>query len=350
MDTLALTDRDGVYGAVKFARAARSAGVRPVLGVDLAVEPTGLLSPPPMVHPSLRRAARGGRPGGSSRPRAARRSTRGTRGSPCWPGTRPGWAALCRLVSATHLRGERGKPVSTLDLVAEHVRAAAAAGGGLLVLLGPGSEVGRALTARRPDLARAVLARWRERGRADRPGARGGLAPRARRPAPGRPDARAGGRGAAHRGAHQRGALRRPRPTPRPSTCSTPSRRLVPLDPRHVDRVNAEGYLKSGKEMARGRRGGRHRRGAGRPGGPPAARRDPAGRRPVRGRPAGRPRHGRGALPRPATCSAGRRPTTRWRPRRRCCGSAARAGWAGGRWPPPREVRRRLDDELAIIE
>ncbi|MGH8969138.1 MAG: PHP domain-containing protein, partial [Actinomycetes bacterium] len=39
MDTLALTDRDGVYGAVKFVGAARSAGVRPVLGVDLAVEP-----------------------------------------------------------------------------------------------------------------------------------------------------------------------------------------------------------------------------------------------------------------------------------------------------------------------
>ena len=46
MDTLALTDRDGVYGAVKFARAARSAGVRPVLGVDLAVEPTGVLGRP----------------------------------------------------------------------------------------------------------------------------------------------------------------------------------------------------------------------------------------------------------------------------------------------------------------
>ena len=29
MDTLALTDRDGVYGAVKFARAAQSAGIRP---------------------------------------------------------------------------------------------------------------------------------------------------------------------------------------------------------------------------------------------------------------------------------------------------------------------------------
>ena len=46
MDTLALTDRDGTYGAVKFVRAARAAGVRPVLGVDLAVAPTGALDRP----------------------------------------------------------------------------------------------------------------------------------------------------------------------------------------------------------------------------------------------------------------------------------------------------------------
>ena len=38
MDTLALTDRDGTYGAVKHARACRAAGLRPVLGVDLAVD------------------------------------------------------------------------------------------------------------------------------------------------------------------------------------------------------------------------------------------------------------------------------------------------------------------------
>ena len=37
MDTLALTDRDGTYGAVRFVRAARRAGIRPVLGVDLEV-------------------------------------------------------------------------------------------------------------------------------------------------------------------------------------------------------------------------------------------------------------------------------------------------------------------------
>src|SRR3954465_1652490 len=39
MDTLALTDRDGVYGAVKFARSCYAAGIRPVLGVELAHRP-----------------------------------------------------------------------------------------------------------------------------------------------------------------------------------------------------------------------------------------------------------------------------------------------------------------------
>jgi error-prone DNA polymerase len=36
--SVALTDRDGVYGAVRFVRAATEAGVHPVLGVDLALE------------------------------------------------------------------------------------------------------------------------------------------------------------------------------------------------------------------------------------------------------------------------------------------------------------------------
>src|SRR3978361_992552 len=39
MTALALTDRDGVYGAVRFAKACRDVGIRPVLGVDLAVAP-----------------------------------------------------------------------------------------------------------------------------------------------------------------------------------------------------------------------------------------------------------------------------------------------------------------------
>ena len=51
--------------------------------------------------------------------------------------------------------------MSTLDLVAEHAGGAAQAGS-LAVLLGPASELGRAVTARRDDLARAHLSRWRD--------------------------------------------------------------------------------------------------------------------------------------------------------------------------------------------
>ncbi|MGW2854992.1 PHP domain-containing protein, partial [Streptomyces sp. NPDC001215] len=44
MDALALTDRDTLAGAVRFARACAAAGVRPLFGAELAVaapEPVG---------------------------------------------------------------------------------------------------------------------------------------------------------------------------------------------------------------------------------------------------------------------------------------------------------------------
>src|SRR4051812_30250602 len=152
MDTLALTDRDGVYGAVKFATACQKAGVRPVFGVDLAVRP---IRPAPVEHGLARRRtpARGGaflETAETVLPRVVLLARDGR-----------GWAALCRLVSATHLAGERGVPVSSLELVAEHAGGAAQAGA-LAVLLGPASEVGRAVAARRPDVARTHLDRWRD--------------------------------------------------------------------------------------------------------------------------------------------------------------------------------------------
>ena len=330
MDALALTDRDGLYGAVKFARAARSAGIRPVLGVDLALERdraalagAGMGRPPALRSPA---------PAGPARRAAAPPSTRGTRGSPCWPGTSAGWAALCRLVVG-HPPARRAREAGEHPGPGRRARPGRGrAGGGLLVLLGPGSEVGRALTARRPDLARAVLARWREVVEPSRPGARGGLAPRSRRPAPGRPDARAGRRGAAHRGAHQRGALRRPlrRPDRRRA------RRVPPAGRRSTPATSTGSTPRATSSPAR--RWRRSPRRSPRPRGwtATAARRllaaHPPGRRPVRGRPAGRPRHGRGPLPgarRPGRRTAGR--ATRWRPRRRCCGQRceARAGPAG---------------------
>ena len=155
MDTLALTDRDGVYGAVRFVKACMRSGIRPILGVDLAVEPSGLTRRPSPARPGPSRVApaRGGSyrdPVGGVLPRVT-----------VLAGSKAGWAALCRLVSATHLRGERGVPVTTLDLVGEHC-AGLGSGHDLVVLLGPSSELGEAAALRRDDLAGAVLRRWRE--------------------------------------------------------------------------------------------------------------------------------------------------------------------------------------------
>ncbi len=149
MDTLALTDRDGTYGAVKFVRACRSAGIRPVLGVDLAVDLTvGSMSMAER-RPPRRAPARGGetrdlslQQGGSARVTFLASG-------------KAGWAALCRMVSATHLAGERGRPLATLDLLAPHL-----AGGDVLVLLGPSSEVGTAASRRRDDLGLAAIEPW----------------------------------------------------------------------------------------------------------------------------------------------------------------------------------------------
>jgi error-prone DNA polymerase len=250
MTALALTDRDGLYGAVKFALACRSAGVRPLFGVDLAVAPElGTALPP-----ALASAVGGEAPG---RPHAARgRTATTTRRAPARGGASvdprlprvtflardgAGWRSLCRLTSATHLRGTRGEPVSSLAVAAEHAS-------GLIALLGPGSPVGRALAAGRADLASAHLAAWRavfgshlvvelvhHRGRGDRSRAQALM------------------RFAAAEGVPVvlSNAVRYVDALDAPTAdVLDAARRLVPLDQRHVDRRTAEGYLKSGKEMA----------------------------------------------------------------------------------------------------
>ena len=76
-------------------------------------------------------------------------------------GGRGGWAAICRLVSAVHLAGERGSPVLDLDAAAADEIAPLLGSGDVVVLLGPGSQVGTAATRRRDDLALAALEPWR---------------------------------------------------------------------------------------------------------------------------------------------------------------------------------------------
>jgi error-prone DNA polymerase len=131
MPALALTDRDGLYGAFKHVSACVDAGIKPLLGADLALSPAD--------------------------------SWHGGRVTLLAIG-RQGWASLCRLVSAAHAEAgaETGAgraadddiPAITPELIAEHAA-------GLVLLLGPASDVGRAVAARRRDLARRLLARWR---------------------------------------------------------------------------------------------------------------------------------------------------------------------------------------------
>jgi error-prone DNA polymerase len=256
MDTLALTDRDGVYGAVKFARSCYAAGIRPVLGVELAHRPVL----PTQSAAKAKNPVRGGafrEPVGGGLPRVTfLASADGTGGG------RSGWAALCRLVSSTHLAGQRGVPVLDLALLGapewQGVREALAAGH-LMVLLGPASELARAATRRRDDLGLAALAPWRD------------LVPRTHLVAelvshrlPSSEGGGAWGPGTSPHAARMAGMARRAgigsvlsnavRYADRGDAATVDvldaARRLVALDRRHVDRGNAEGYLKSGKEMA----------------------------------------------------------------------------------------------------
>ncbi|MCG7207633.1 DNA polymerase III subunit alpha [Streptomyces arenae] len=136
MDALALTDRDTLAGAVRFAKAAARAGVRPLFGVNLATVPAEALR-----QDKRRAPVRGGAFVDESAPRATFLARDGARG----------WADLCRLVTAAH----RSAGTPLLPWPDNH-------GDGVTVLLGPASDVGRALAAGRPDRAARLLAPWRE--------------------------------------------------------------------------------------------------------------------------------------------------------------------------------------------
>jgi len=205
---------------------------------------------------------------------------------------RTGWASLCRLVSAAHLglrpdlgtgaatgtgppvgpdpraldpRGpapevRRGSPVTSLEVVAEHAD-------GLVLVLGPESEVGRALAGRRPDLAEAALAPWRavfgrrlaievvsHRARDS------GLAVTDLSGAPSRGlpySSVSAARSLAFARDHDlpavlTNAVRHATRDQAPVVDVLDAiRRLVPIDSRHLDRANGEGYLAEGAHMER---------------------------------------------------------------------------------------------------
>jgi error-prone DNA polymerase len=120
MRALALTDVNGLYGAVRFWEAARQAELEPILGAD--VRPAALKRPRPGLHPGLRSAPR---PAPPLAPRSAPRRADAPGGVPAGappgaeagaaPGaaeeeravllvrTPEGYARLCQILSRLHL-------------------------------------------------------------------------------------------------------------------------------------------------------------------------------------------------------------------------------------------------------
>lgn len=98
MPALALTDHGVVSGAIKFYRAAREAGIKPILGCEVYVAPDSRFSRDPASH------------------RAASHLV-------LLSADRRGWQNLLRLVHRAHTEGFYYKPRVDLELLSEWGRA-----------------------------------------------------------------------------------------------------------------------------------------------------------------------------------------------------------------------------------
>ncbi|HET7414383.1 MAG TPA: DNA polymerase III subunit alpha [Arthrobacter sp.] len=129
---LACTDRDGLYGTVKHLKACISAGIDPIVGVDLAVLDHGRTTGRVVV--------------------LAHGHTQGS-----------GYRALCRLISDAHTGtgAHSRKPAGvTLEQLASRCLDPVTLNPVLTVLLGPYSDVGQALRSLSYSTARSLISRW----------------------------------------------------------------------------------------------------------------------------------------------------------------------------------------------
>ena len=152
MPALAVTDHEGLYGAVRFYQACKAAGVKPIVGVELTVEPAvgpgghpwdpgRAERPPETPHPAGAPSGDGGRtpppfaalpslaPDGHIRhlpaaatvpPAAAAASGAGGHHLVLLAKDYAGWSNLCRIISAAHLEHPGELPQARLATLAEH--------------------------------------------------------------------------------------------------------------------------------------------------------------------------------------------------------------------------------------
>jgi error-prone DNA polymerase len=185
---LAVTDHNGLYGVVRFAIAAREAGLRPIVGVEIELPDPALPDPEGIVVPGRRGRGRHGtsssrspetallpaplpRDGLPARPRpararlpgyrdAVREDLRGVGEAQRGPHlvllarNAAGYRSLCRLVSRANLAGTKSMPRFSQALLAEHTD-------GLVALSGcREGEIARRLRVGDREGARAVAERY----------------------------------------------------------------------------------------------------------------------------------------------------------------------------------------------
>ncbi len=145
LKALALTDHEGMYGVVRFAEAARAAGLPTVFGAELGIDAPVGQEAPPRTPPRGTAAA--------ARPRAGTADPAGEH-LVVLARDPEGYARLCRAISAAQMAGAKGAPRHDLGRLAElH-------GGHWLVLTGcRKGAVPRALERHGPAAAAAQLGR-----------------------------------------------------------------------------------------------------------------------------------------------------------------------------------------------
>ena len=145
MPAVALTDRDGLYGAARFVAACERHGVKPILGASVTI---GAGAGVGRVSSERRRGAPKGRP--SSEDEGPTDSNVVLLAQDA-----AGYANLCRLITDAHSIGERGDPSLTPEQICAH-------SAGLIALLGPASLPGELVIAGRPAAARRAIDPYRE--------------------------------------------------------------------------------------------------------------------------------------------------------------------------------------------
>ena len=120
MPAVALTDRDGLYGAPRFAAACRHYGVKPIFGATLTV-----------------------------------RTRRSDHHVTLLAKDAVGYGSLCGLITSAHMTGDRGDPALTTGQVCER-------SSGLICLLGSRSEPGALAAAGRFDAALDAIRPFRD--------------------------------------------------------------------------------------------------------------------------------------------------------------------------------------------